>query len=118
MNKEQIAGQWQQLKGKIKERWGKLTDDDVALYNGKREQFFGKVKEQYGVAKEEAEETIREWSENAEDDATAGGRQDAQLRSQAGRQQPPRDPSFPGRLPGQDEPEIAGQPRRRTGSTT
>lgn len=60
MNKDQVEGNWNQFKGKIKETWGKLTDDDVALYNGKREQFFGKLQEKYGLAKEEAEERVKE----------------------------------------------------------
>jgi uncharacterized protein YjbJ (UPF0337 family) len=59
MNKEQADGKFEQLKGKIKESWGKLTDDDVALYNGQREQFFGKLKEHYGLAKEDAEKQIK-----------------------------------------------------------
>jgi uncharacterized protein YjbJ (UPF0337 family) len=59
MNKEQADGKFGQLKGKLKESWGKLTDDDVALYNGQREQFFGKLKEHYGLAKEEAEKQLK-----------------------------------------------------------
>jgi uncharacterized protein YjbJ (UPF0337 family) len=52
------AGQWQQLKGKIKEAYGKLTDDDIALFNGKKDQFFGKLKEHYGLEKDAAEAKI------------------------------------------------------------
>ena len=58
MNKEQIEGNWDQLKGKLKETWGKLTDDDLTLYEGKKDQFVGKLKEHYGIGKEEAEEKI------------------------------------------------------------
>lgn len=61
MNKEQAQGNWNQFKGKVKETWGRLTDDDIALFNGKKDQFFGKVQEKYGIAKEEAEKNIREW---------------------------------------------------------
>lgn len=53
MNKEQTQGLFEQLKGNIKTTWGKLTYDDIMLYNGQREKFFGKVKEHYGLAKEE-----------------------------------------------------------------
>jgi len=60
MNKEQASGNWDQFKGKLKETWGKLTDDDIALYKGKKDQFVGKLKEQYGIAKEEAETKLSE----------------------------------------------------------
>ena len=55
MNKEQIEGNWEQFKGKLRETWGKLSDDDLALAQGRAEQFFGKVKEKHGIAIEEAE---------------------------------------------------------------
>jgi uncharacterized protein YjbJ (UPF0337 family) len=61
MNKDQIEGNWQQFKGKIKETYGKLTDDDIALFNGKRDQFFGKIQEKYGEAREAAEKRISEY---------------------------------------------------------
>ena len=61
MNQNQMEGNWEQFKGKIKESWGKLTDDDIALYNGKRQQFFGKLQEKYGIAQEEAEKRIGEF---------------------------------------------------------
>ena len=60
MNNEQVSGKFDQMKGKMKAMWGNLTDDDIALYNGKREQFFGKLQEKYGIAKEDAETKIRE----------------------------------------------------------
>ncbi len=59
MNTDQAKGQFEQLKGKIKETWGRLTDDDIALYNGKREQFVGKVREQYGMAQEDVENQLK-----------------------------------------------------------
>lgn len=62
MNKDTVKGSFEQLKGKIKEGWGKLTDDDIALYDGKKDQFFGKVQEKYGVAKDEAQKKLDEWS--------------------------------------------------------
>ncbi|MFZ4125137.1 MAG: CsbD family protein [Rickettsiales bacterium] len=58
MNKEQVQGKAEQITGKLKEKWGKLTSNDVALYSGKREQFLGKLKEHYGLAKEEAEKQL------------------------------------------------------------
>ncbi len=59
MNKEQIQGKAEQIAGKLKEKWGKLTGDDITLYDGKRETFLGKVKEHYGLSKEDAEKQIK-----------------------------------------------------------
>jgi uncharacterized protein YjbJ (UPF0337 family) len=61
MNADQIAGDWKQLKGKAKEKWGKLTDDDLDVIAGKRDQFVGKVQEKYGIAREKAEQEVAEW---------------------------------------------------------
>lgn len=58
MNKEQSEGKAEKMTGKLKEKWGKLTIDDIALYNGKRERFLGKLKEYYGLAKEDAEKDL------------------------------------------------------------
>jgi len=55
MNTDQIKGNWKQLKGKIKEKWGKLTDDDLTVINGQEEQLVGKLQERYGYTKEQAE---------------------------------------------------------------
>lgn len=61
MNKDQAAGNWKQLKGKVKEQWGKLTDDDLTAIEGARDQLVGKVQERYGIAREEAERQVREF---------------------------------------------------------
>lgn len=61
MNKDTVKGTFEQFKGKIKESWGKLTDDDIALFEGKKDQFFGKVQEKYGIAKDEAAKRIKEF---------------------------------------------------------
>jgi len=60
MNQDQVKGKSTQLKGKLKETWGRLTDDEVSLYEGQRDQFFGKLQEKYGLMREEAEDRIRE----------------------------------------------------------
>jgi len=64
MNKEQVEGKNEQLAGKIKATWGKLTDNDITLFNGQREQFLGKLKETYGLAKEDAEKQIKALEES------------------------------------------------------
>ena len=61
MNWEQIAGQWTHLKGSVREKYGKLTDDDLNQIAGKREQFIGKLQERYGISKEEAQKRAEEW---------------------------------------------------------
>ena len=61
MNWDQVSGQWKQLKGSVKEKWGKLTDDDLSQINGNREQFIGKLQERYGIAREEAQRRADEW---------------------------------------------------------
>ncbi len=58
MNADQIKGSWKQVKGKIKQQWGKLTDDDLTVINGQRDQLLGKLQERYGYTKEQAEREI------------------------------------------------------------
>jgi uncharacterized protein YjbJ (UPF0337 family) len=61
MNWDTIQGQWKQAGGKVKEKWGKLTDDDLTVINGKRDQLVGLVQERYGIAKDAAEKQISEF---------------------------------------------------------
>lgn len=58
MNEDMMEGKWKQLKGKVRENWGKLTDDDVDEIAGKKEHFVGKIQEKYGMERNEAE---KEW---------------------------------------------------------
>ena len=61
MNSEQLQGKWKQLKGSVKERWGKLTDEDVDVINGQHDQLIGRIQERYGIAKQEAQSQVDEW---------------------------------------------------------
>ena len=61
MNKDQTEGNWKQFKGNVKEKWGKLTDDDLTVVEGKRDQLVGKIQERYGYKKEEAEKELKSW---------------------------------------------------------
>ena len=61
MNEDTIKGNWKQLKGKVKEQWGKLTDDDFDVIAGKRDQLLGRIQERHGVSREEAERQVSEW---------------------------------------------------------
>ena len=61
MNSDIIEGNWTQLKGKVKEQWGKLTDDELTQINGNREQLEGKLQAKYGYAKDKAKQEVDEW---------------------------------------------------------
>lgn len=61
MNQDIIKGKWSQLSGKLKEKWGKLTDDDVNQLDGHREYLVGKLQERYGIAKDKADVQVREF---------------------------------------------------------
>jgi uncharacterized protein YjbJ (UPF0337 family) len=61
MNTDQWQGKWKQVKGSIKERWGKLTDDDLDVIAGQRDQLVGRIQERYGIAKEQARKQVEDW---------------------------------------------------------
>ncbi len=56
MNWDQIKGNWKQAKGKVQQQWGKLTDDDLDVIDGQREELVGKIQARYGISKEKAEQ--------------------------------------------------------------
>ena len=62
MNQDRIAGQWKQLSGKMREKWGKLTDDDLIQAEGNTEYLTGRVQERYGIARDVAEKQVKEFS--------------------------------------------------------
>lgn len=66
MNKETLQGKWHEIQGKIKEKWGKLTDNDLAEINGKREALLGKIQTRYGIAKERAEKELSEFEKSCQ----------------------------------------------------
>jgi len=61
MEADTLKGQWKQLKGKIKEKWGKLTDDDLTEVEGRRDYLIGRIQERYGLAKDKAEKEVRDF---------------------------------------------------------
>jgi uncharacterized protein YjbJ (UPF0337 family) len=67
MNWDRISGNWKQFKGAAREQWGNLTDDDLDVVNGQRDQLAGRIQERYGVAKDEAERQIDKWLASTED---------------------------------------------------
>jgi len=61
MNEDILEGKWTQLKGKVKEQWGKLTDDEIDQLDGKKDQLVGRVQERYGIARDQAERDVDTW---------------------------------------------------------
>jgi uncharacterized protein YjbJ (UPF0337 family) len=61
MNDDRMEGNWKQFKGKVKEQWGRLTDDDLDVIAGQRDQLAGKIQERHGVARDEAERQIKDF---------------------------------------------------------
>ena len=74
MNWDQIVGKWSQVKGDIRQKWGKLTDNDLEVVAGSKDKLVGRIQERYGIAKEEAQRQLDEWATTVgsgqEDDAT------------------------------------------------
>ena len=61
MNEDILKGKWKEIKGEVKQKWGKLTDDDLTQIEGKEEQLLGLLQKRYGYAKEKAEEEYKEF---------------------------------------------------------
>jgi len=66
MNTNQMKGNWKQFVGKAKENWGKLTDNDWTVVEGKRDQLVGKIQERYGITREEAERQLGDFERTQE----------------------------------------------------
>jgi len=62
MNWDHIKGNWKQFQGKVKEKWGKLTDDDLTVVAGKRDQLVGVLQKRYSIAKDRAEQELDEFT--------------------------------------------------------
>ena len=71
MNWDRVEGNWKQFKGKVKEQWGRLTDDDLDVIDGKKDQLAGKIQESYGVSKDEANSQIDRWARDWRDETTS-----------------------------------------------
>jgi uncharacterized protein YjbJ (UPF0337 family) len=64
MNWDRVEGDWKQIKGKVQQQWGKLTNDDMDVIEGNRTELLGAIQKRYGVAKDEAERQIDTWMKN------------------------------------------------------
>ena len=60
MNQDRIQGRWRQIKGKMKEQWGRLTEDDLDVIAGRREQLLGRIQQRHGMAKDDADRELRD----------------------------------------------------------
>ena len=58
MDWNRVEGNWKQVKGKVKEQWGKLSDDDLTTINGRRDQLEGKIQERYGYQKDQVRKDV------------------------------------------------------------
>ena len=61
MDWNRVEGNWKQFTGKVKEQWGQLTDDDLKVINGRRDQLEGKLQERYGYDKEQVRKNVDDW---------------------------------------------------------
>jgi uncharacterized protein YjbJ (UPF0337 family) len=61
MDWNRVEGNWKQFKGKVKQQWGKLTDDDLDVIAGNRDELEGKIQERYGIAKDQVKKDIDDW---------------------------------------------------------
>lgn len=113
MNRDRIEGQWRQLKGRVRERWGKLTDDDLDRIGGKRDQLVGTLQNMYGIAREEVERQVKEFEDGLE--RMDQGRQQASQSAQGQPDGEPREaePGRPGRAPRAPRPERDARTPRR-----
>lgn len=71
MNWDTIEGNWKQFRGKVEQKWGELTDDDLDVIDGKRTELIGRIQERYGKTREDAEREVREWERQEETSGVA-----------------------------------------------
>jgi uncharacterized protein YjbJ (UPF0337 family) len=64
MNWDRVEGNWKTFKGQVKQQWGKLTDDDLDVIAGRREELIGRIQHAYGMSRDEADKQIRAWEKN------------------------------------------------------
>jgi uncharacterized protein YjbJ (UPF0337 family) len=78
MNWDRVEGNWKQVMGKAREKWGKLSNDDIEVIGGRRDQLVGRIQERYGIARDVAQKQADEWAEALKEEekvSTAGHHQ-------------------------------------------
>ena len=73
MDWNQVEGNWKQVRGNVKKQWGKLTDDDLAAIDGRREVLEGRIQERYGYTKDRVRKEIEEWQRSFASQVSRGG---------------------------------------------
>ena len=76
MNWDQMQGKWAQMKGSVKQQWGKLTDDDLEVIAGSKDKLVGRLQERYGIQKEEAQRQLDRWAKRVFETDEASRRQE------------------------------------------
>jgi uncharacterized protein YjbJ (UPF0337 family) len=71
MNWDEIQGKWKQMKGEVRTKWGKLTDDDIHTIGGEKDKLVGSIQERYGIHKDEALRQVDDWHNNMASDNEA-----------------------------------------------
>ena len=84
MNSDQLSGKWKQVTGKVKEKWGKLTDSDLSVIEGRQDQLVGKVQERYGIAKEEAQKQVHSFVSTLDENISTTDERNADKTRRAG----------------------------------
>lgn len=80
VNKDTLEGNWNMLKGKVKEKWGQLTDNDLTEIQGKKDQLIGKLQKKYGYAKDRAEKEYAAWEASCNCDRTCKTKETDKMR--------------------------------------
>lgn len=81
MNWDQVEGKWKQMKGAVKTRWGKLTDDDLDVISGQKDQLVGRIQERYGIHKDEALGQVDAWNRTLDDENEAARERSGQRKA-------------------------------------
>ena len=74
MTWDQVGGKWPQMRGSLRHRWGRLTEEDLDVIAGKKEIFIGRVQERYSISREEARQRIEEWLQPLQEEKVLTGR--------------------------------------------
>jgi uncharacterized protein YjbJ (UPF0337 family) len=81
MNWDTVKGDWKQFKGHVKEAWGKLTDDELDVIAGKRDQLIGAIQKGYGIARDEAERQVQQFERSCDSSSASSADRDKMARA-------------------------------------
>jgi uncharacterized protein YjbJ (UPF0337 family) len=87
MNWDTVEGNWKQMKGAVREQWGKLTDSDLEQIAGKKDQLIGRIQERYGISRDVAQQQADQWAQTVRMEEPVGHGSSAQGRTSQGQSQ-------------------------------